>query len=173
MEQIYFLVKSMDTWTSGDPHLFLTHYFCTNHGFMSAFIVALGVAVLGAALFYGWIGNAADRLATIPVWLITTIVVGVVTLGLTQCIIIGSNTSQTGVFNDIVNYKQELQQSISDDKLNQFNQDVQNLITNIDSVSNEVVLSLNIENAVIAMLLFFIISICVKNLPPYTKSIPF
>lgn len=173
MEQIYFLVKSMGTWANGDPHLFLSHYFCQNGGFMSAFIIALGVAVVGAAIFYGWIGNAADRLATMPVWLITTVIIGVVSLGLTQLIIVGSSTSQTGLFNDIVNNKQELQKSIPDEKLDQFHQEVQTLITNLDSVSNDVVLSLNLENAVIAMLLFFIISICVKNLPPYTKSIPF
>lgn len=173
MDQIYFLVTKMTTWQTVDTYRFLPHYFIDNGGFTSAFVVALVVALIGIAIFYGWIGTSVDRLATVPVWLITMIVVGVVTFGVTQAVIIGSNAAQTGVFSDIVDFSAIQQQGLPSDLVPQFTANVQNLKERLDSVSCDVVLALNIENAVLSMLLFFLISIGVKKLPPFTKYIPF
>lgn len=172
MNQIYFLVTAMETWQLDGR--FLPNYFITNGGFVSALVIALVVALFAIAIFYGWIGTSVDRLATVPVWIITMIIAGVVAFGVTQAVIIGSSNAQTGVFNDIVNYTNDLTKDEKDPNLAaQFLSQSQKLKEDLSSATCDVVLALNLENAVLSMFFFFLMSLCVKKLPPFTKYIPF
>lgn len=116
MENLYYLVMSMSTWNQNDPRQFLHHYFVENGAFVTSFAIALAVALIGLLVFYAWFGMASNRLSNRTTWFVTLVVVGLVTLVLTQLMVIGSADSLTGFFKDAADHAAELRKSITDPK---------------------------------------------------------
>ena len=113
MENLYYFVTNMSTWTNMDPRKFLYHYFVINGAFTTSFLIALVVAIVGLLLFYGWIGMTSSRLSTLTTWAVTLVLVGLVTFALTQVSVVGSLSSQTGFFEDATQYAQQLREKRS------------------------------------------------------------
>lgn len=175
MKQIYFLVSQCETWLNNDPNGYLEHYFCSDGGFTHAFLIALAIAIVAAIVFYGWIGMAVNRLANLGVWLAILFADAVLTFIITKMSVIGNSGAITGIFKSIDEHRNELSTQIpvnaTTARDNLFNTTTQI----IDTLSNgcDVTYGLNISNVVISIILFFIISLCVKNLTIHATHIPF
>ena len=172
MEKLYFLVTGLKTWTDRDPHQFLHHYFIENGAFTTSFLIALVVALLGLLFFYGWLGNFSNRLSTLPSWIVTLIVVGLITMVVTQVMVIGSYDSQTGFFDDVTQYAQELRQNESNNTVAQFDTDVDNIRSTMSN-GCDVVYVLNLWNMILSLIIFFLCSLGVKRFTRYAIAIPF
>ena len=175
MEQIYFLVSQCETWLNNDPNGYLEHYFCSDGGFTHAFLIALAIAIVAAIVFYGWIGMAVNRLANLGVWLATLFADAVLTFIITQMSVIGNSDAMTGIFKSIEEHRSELSTKIPvNDTTGQDN--LSNTTTQIiDTLSNgcDVTYGLNISNVIVSIVLFFVISLCVKKLTTHATHIPF
>lgn len=171
MDLLYFPITHCDFWVKTDSYRLLPHYFIDNGGFTISFLVALLVAVAGIILYYFWIGFRSDRLATVLVWLCTLLGVGVVTWCLTYWVVIGSNDAGTGLFGDITDYVAQLAPSHMDDT--NFMVEINNFKQELAQACNPVTLWLKFWNSLISMLLYFILSLCVKRMTPFAKYVPF
>lgn len=172
MENLYFLVTNMSTWTSMDPRQFLYHYFVTNGAFTTSFLIALAVAIIGLLLFYGWIGMCSSRLSNLTTWAITLALVGLLTFALTQVSVVGSLSSQTGFFEDATQYAQTLRTIEPDETLSQFEEQVAQIRDLMDK-GCDVTWTLDLWNTALSLLIFILISLGVKRLTKYAIAIPF
>ena len=172
MENLYYFVTNMSTWTNMDPRQFLYHYFVTNGAFTTSFLIALVVALVGLLLFYGWIGMTSSRLSTLTTWAVTLVLVGLVTFALTQVSVVGSLSSQTGFFEDATQYAQQLRENEPDETLAQFEQQVSQIRDLMDK-GCDVTWTLDLWNTAISLIIFFFISLGVKRMTKYAIAIPF
>ena len=118
---------------------------------------------------------AVNRLANLGVWLCTLLLDAVLTFVITNVTVIGSSAASTGLFHSIAERQSDLMKSIPvDDEVGRealiqvTNQFVDTLTAGCD-----VTYYLNFGNAVISILIFFIISICVKKFTTYAAYVPF
>lgn len=175
MEKIYSLVSQCETWLNGDPNEFLHQFFIEESGFTHAFLIALLVAIVCAAVFYGWIGMAVNRLSNLVVWLCTLLVDALATLVLTSVMLIGNNDAGTGIFHSISEKLPKVLETMGVDDAagrtmvnSQANELIDKLSNGCDVTSN-----LYITNVLLSILLFFIISICVKNMTTHATHVPY
>lgn len=175
MDKLYFFVTNCSTWQNNDPNQYLSNYFVDGGGFLNSFLVALIVAVIFAAIFYGWIGMAVDRLSSLSVWLVTLVADAVVTFFATKMIIIGSEVTGSGLFNSITAYQEQLSSQIpvNDAEGHRLLSAQTSQLVDIIAHNGDVVYSLLIGNAIISVILFFIISICVKGVTTNATHVPF
>jgi len=159
MENLYYFVTNMSTWTNMDPRQFLYHYFVTNGAFTTSFLIALVVAIVGLLLFYGWIGMTSSRLSTLTTWAVTLVFVG-------------SLSSQTGFFEDATQYAQQLRENEPDETLAQFEQQVTQIRDLMDK-GCDVTWTLDLWNTAISLIIFFLFSLGVKRMTKYAIAIPF
>lgn len=172
MENLYFFVTNMSTWTDADPRQFLYHYFVTNGAFTTSFLIALVVAIIGLLLFYAWIGMTSSRLSNLSTWAVTLALVGLVTFALTQVSVVGSLSNQTGFFEDATQYAQQLREREPDETLAQFEQQVVQIRDLMDQ-GCDVTWTLDLWNTCISLIIFFVFSIGVKGVTRYAIAIPF
>lgn len=89
--------------------------------------------------------------------------------------VIGNSDAMTGVFKSIEEHRSELSTQIPvNDTAGQ--DSLSNTTTQIiDTLSNgcDVTYGLNISNVVVSIVLFFVISLCVKKLTTHATHIPF
>lgn len=175
MDKIYFFVTNCSTWQDQDPNQYLSNYFIDGSGFLNSFLIALIVAVIFAAVFYGWIGMAVERLSNLGVWLGGLVLDGIVAFIATKLLVIGSQSAQNGIFSSIAEHQSQLSSQIpvaDQAGHQQLTNTTQQLI---DTLSNngDVVISLLIGTAVISIILYFLISICVKGLTTHATHVPF
>ncbi len=175
MEKIYFIVSQCGTWTQNDPNGYLSNYFSSEGAFVHAFLIALAVAAVAAGVFYGWIGNAVAKLSNLATWICTMVLDAAVTFLLTKIFVIGSQIAGTGVFQSITQHKEELRKAIPvEDEAGR-----NNLISTTSKLVNtlndgcDVTNYLYLENVVISIILFFIISLLVKKMTKFAVYVPF
>ncbi len=175
LQLIYSFVMHCSTWVNNDPRAFLDNYFVTEEAFTSLFLIAAGVAVVGAAIFYGWIGMTVNRLSNMLVWVVFLIVTGLLSLLITQSSVIGFKDSQTGIYKSIVDRTTILAHGTSPN-----DQTARTAIFNdSDSMKNrlsggcDVTWTLLILNAIYSMLIFLLLSILTKRFTNYAIAIPF
>lgn len=175
MEQIYFIVSQCDTWLNNDPNGYLNQYFCEEGGFTHAFLIALIIAFVATAVFYGWIGMTVNRLANLGVWLVALVADVVLTFIVTQLSVIGSSDAMTGVFKSIEEYRSVLSQQIPVNDTTAQNTLSSTTTQLIDTLSNgcDATWGLDVSNVVVSVILFCIISLCVKNFTVHATHVPF
>ena len=172
IETIYSIVTNMSTWTGADPRQFLHHYFIVNGAFTTALLIALAVAAVALLLFYGWIGMQSNRLSNFNVWLVTLICATLCTAGITQLSVIGSDEGQTGFFADAADYAQTtLRPNTPNEAIVQFEQDYDNIVKTMDGAC-DVVLALDLWNALLTIIVFVALSFGVKGFTRYAISVP-
>lgn len=175
MDKIYFLVSTCETWLNKDGNGYLNNYFIDEGGFTNALLIAIAVAVVAAIVFYGVIGMKFNRLANLAVWLVTLAADAIVTFFVTQLMIIGSRDGNTGIFQSITNFRGTKLQEIPVDNI-QGRTDLSNAtdqLVNLLSNGCDVTTYLNVTNVVLAVVVFFVISICVKGITIHAKHVPF
>lgn len=179
MEKLYYLVMDSDLWKN-DGSGFLDTYFCKEEAaFTTCLLIVLGVAVVAAAVFYGWIANTSYRLTNLTTWLVTMVVGALLTFGITQYRVIGNEDSNSGVFNSIAKTFDEKskpdinstpEQSVRElNRLTEARDTIKERIKSFDSM----VVSLHVTQLVLFLVSFFVISVCVKNMTIHGKSVPF
>ena len=175
MEKLYFLVAQCETWVNNDPNGYLSNYFCDKGAFMHAFLIALALAIVAAAIFYGWIGNAVAKMANFPTWLCTMVLEGAVTFLVTKSLVVGNSLASNGIFQSIVQHKEDLLKGIPvEDTLGRENliNSTSKLVSTIND-GCDVTNYLYLENVVIAIILFFFISLFVKKMTKFAVYVPF
>lgn len=176
MEKLYFLVMESDLWKN-DGSSFLHDYFCLEGAFTTCLVIVLGVAVVAAAIFYGWIANTSYRLTNLSTWLVTMVVGALLTFGITQYRVIGNEDNNSGIFNSIANQydvknskydtpeKQESLGKILDENRDKIKEGIKSF--------DMIVVKLHVTQLVLFLVSFFVISLCVKNMTIHGKSVPF
>ena len=177
MENLYYFVTQLTTtWNQQDPRGFLNHYFVESGAFVTCFLIALVVAVVGLLLFYGWIGMTSPRLSKLSTWLVTFVAVGLITMAATQLAVIGSNESDNGFFGDATEYAQtKLRPAANDlgqEEGRKFEQQFNDIRVKMDK-GCDVVYVLDTWNMGISLIIFFVGSFCVKRLTRYAIAVPF
>ena len=175
MEFLYFLVKGTSTYgPENDPIRLLQNYFETEGAFTSAVIIALVIALVFLFVFYGVFGMKIYKLANKKVYWITFAIVGLLTFCVTQFSVIGSHSSQTGFFAsaETGSYFSEYIEPLGDEDSQVALEQREDLEDKMDGLC-DVVVALDLSNAVYAMLIFFVLSICVKGVTTHAKQIPF
>lgn len=173
MDFLYFLVKGSSTYgVNEDPMSFLKNYFETEGAFNTSFIYALVVALVGLLLFYGIFGMKIYKLATKTVYWITAGLVSFVTLVLTQLIVVGTKSGITGFFASVNDYFSTIVINLEGEQLNQAMAQRQGIEDKMDGFCSAV-MWLDITNAVVAFVIFFLLSLMVKNITTHAKRIPF
>ena len=175
MDFLYFLVKGSAAYsTDHDPIGLVKNYFEDGGAFNSSFIIALCTAIAGIIIFYGIFGMKIYKLARPLVYWIMFAIVGVTTFTLTQLLIIGSRTAQTGFFASAAQKFEEYAVQFADMP------DMQNVaVAQRDTIETEMsgfcsaVVNLDMSNAVIALLIFFLLSLLVKGITVHAKRVPF
>lgn len=175
MDFLYFLVKGVETYQDdADPIRLLQNYFETEGAFTNAFIIAIVLALVGLAIFYGMFGMKVYKLATHKVYFAIMAIVAVLTFAITQVSVIGSQDAQSGFFASAETgpFFEEYMMSLSpveqeeaiaqrdelEDKMNGF---------------CDVVIMLDTVNTFYSVLIFFLLSIVVKGATVHPKKIPF
>lgn len=173
MENLFFFVKSCSTWKN-DGQLFLYTYFIEQGAFGKCLLIALCVAAVGAAVYYGFIGMKSESLSTLPVWLLTLVAVGLVSLAFAQMSVIGSPSKDNGVFRSMNNRLETIRQdSNNSDRMIEEAEYARNELSNKIDEKCDVVYAVDGGTTCYAILFFFIISIAVKRLTVHASAIPF
>lgn len=183
MEKLYYLVTQAKTYGSdADPIGLLKNYFVTEGAFLHAFIIAAVIALVGLAIFYGIFGMKIFKLATRPVYWCVLVLVGAITFSATQISVIGSKKHTTGFFASAYTAKYTKEEG-----RNYFDKYIKDLgdeegaeaVEQRDALANkmdgfcDVVIRMDCLNALYAILIFFILSLAVKNVTTHAKKIPF
>lgn len=89
--------------------------------------------------------------------------------------VIGNSDAMTGIFKSIDEHRNELSTQIPVNDTTARDNLFHTTTQIIDTLSNgcDVTYGLNISNVVVSIILFFIISLCVKNLTIHATHIPF
>ena len=184
MDKLYFLVSKTDSFQPDqDPIGLLNNYFVTEGGFVMALIIALAIAAAGVAIFYGVFGMKIFKLATRPVYWCMFVLVGVLTFVTTQFVVIGSRNNVTGFFASAEttrycppgtedNYFDRYVEDLGDEDAAEALQQREDLENKMDGFC-DVVRTLDLSNALYALIVFFVLSLGVKNLTRHAKRIPF
>lgn len=175
MDFLYFLVKGTETYQpDADPIRLLQNYFETEGAFTSAFIIALIVALVGLLIFYGIFGMKVYRMATHKVYWSVLVIVGVITFAITQFSVVGSEDAQSGFFAsaETSEYIEDYLRPLSEAEQQEAIEQRDELEDKMDGFC-DVVITLDLINAVYSVLIFFLLSIVVKNATVHAKKIPF
>lgn len=172
MEKLYALVTQSTTWANVDNHQTLYNYFVTEGAFTTCFLIVLGAALLGIAIFYGWIGMRSVRLSNLTTWISTLLGVCAVTFCATQFMIIGSAAKLSGYFGSLNKFAVSLRNSTPESELEKLNGDLDRVRDAMSSFCDTVGM-LHVTNLVLAIVLFFLISIVVKGFTIQSKAVPF
>ena len=176
MENLYYFVTTLTTWEHYDPRGFLNNYFIENGAFVTCFLIALAVAVVGLLLFYGWIGMSSSKLSKLSTWIVTFVCVGLITMAATQLVVIGSDASNSGFFGNATEYAQTKLRpaaiKISPEEGQKFEREFNDIRGKMDK-GCDVVYVLDTWNMGISLIIFFVGSLGVKRLTRYAISVPF
>lgn len=174
MEKLYSLVSQCKTWLNDDPNGFLQQFFVSENGFTHAFLIALIVAIVCIALFYGWIGMAVNKLSNLVTWLCTLLVDAVVTFVLTRIMVIGSNDVGTGIYHSITEKLPKIlnMMGVGDDTGRSMVMTQANTLKETLAHGCDVTNNLLLTNVIITVILFVIISFCVKGMTTHATHVP-
>lgn len=172
MDKIYALVTQSSTWTTTDCHQTLHNYFVTEGAFTTCFLIALGAALLGIVIFYGWIGMQSVKLSNFTTWLSMLLGACAVTFCATQFVIVGSAANLKGYFGSLNKYAVDLRNSTPESELQKLNADLDSIRNAMDGFCDTVGM-LHVTNLLLTVVLFFIVSVVVKSLTTHAKAVPF
>ena len=142
---------------------------------MTSFLIALAVAVVGLIVFYGWFANFSYRLTNLGVWLTVLALVGIITIALTKVVVIGDSETKSGFFAAAETYcdKKIDINNESPEVCKQITSNYNEVVEKMKEPACEVSINLYLTNLILSLLMFFGLSIVVKNFTIHGKSIPF
>ena len=176
MDIFYFLVTSFSSEAYKDQYGFHSAYFADGSGYLTGFLLSLGIGVFLALCFYFGLctGNSAKPATRIN-WWITLLLVAVITYFVCDMVVIGAaGQPGTGFYAFCQDYANNY---VSEHVGN--NQTVQACLleynTIIDNLNqgNDVALMFNLNNVFYSVLAFVLTSFGVKNLTKHGSQIFF
>lgn len=171
MELIYFLVTSLEAYA--DKFGFHANYFVEKGAFLEGLLYSAGIGALIALLFYfGCCNGESVKPATRVNWLIGLFLVGLIAFFISDLFIIGSEGE--GFYASLDAIVREYCVNNSWDTLGiQERQIEMNTIVKNLKEGKDVALEVNLTNVFISMLVYFLISLGVKNYTKHGSQIPF
>ena len=174
MDIFYFLVTSLEAYK--DQYGFHSAYFADGSGYLTGFLLSLGIGVFLALCFYfGLCNGKSAKPATRINWWVTLLLVAVITYFVCDMVVIGAaGQPGTGFYAFCQDYANNY---VSEHVGN--NQTVQACLleynTIIDNLNqgNDVALMFNLNNVFYSVLAFVLTSFGVKNLTKHGSQIPF
>lgn len=195
MKYFFFLVSGLEKYK--DAYGYHDHFFQTSGGFLWAIGAAFVVALVCAIVFYFGLCNSRKtfKAATMPVWVVTLIITGVVTFLFTSQVLIGhgsgaigddeeeevdaaanNGASQGKLHNFYVDMEQYYNQSalnedITSDELDDRLQVKEEIIENLNQ-GEDVAMLFNLNATLYALLFFYIISLILKGFTKHGIMLP-
>ena len=174
MDIFYFLVTSFEAYK--DQYGFHSAYFADGSGYLTGFLLSLGIGVFLALCFYfGLCNGKSAKPATRINWWVTLLLVAVITYFVCDMVVIGAaGQPGTGFYAFCQDYANNY---VSEHVGN--NQTVQACLleynTIIDNLNqgNDVALMFNLNNVFYSVLAFVLTSFGVKNLTKHGSQIFF
>ena len=174
MDIFYFLVTSLEAYK--DQYGFHSAYFADGSGYLTGFLLSLGIGVFLALCFYfGLCNGKSSKPATRINWWVTLLLVAVITYFVCDMVVIGAaGQPGTGFYAFCQDYANNY---VSEHVGN--NQTVQACLleynTIIDNLNqgNDVALMFNLNNVFYSVLAFVLTSFGVKNLTKHGSQIFF
>lgn len=174
MDIFYFLVTSLEAYK--DQYGFHSAYFADGSGYLTGFLLSLGIGVFLALCFYfGLCNGKSAKPATRINWWVTLLLVAVITYFVCDMVVIGAaGQPGTGFYAFCQDYANNY---VSEHVGN--NQTVQACLleynTIIDNLNqgNDVALMFNLNNVFYSVLAFVLTSFGVKNLTKHGSQIFF
>ena len=176
MDIFYFLVTSFSSEAYKDQYGFHSAYFADGSGYLTGFLLSLGIGVFLALCFYfGLCNGKSAKPATRINWWVTLLLVAVITYFVCDMVVIGAaGQPGTGFYAFCQDYANNY---VSEHVGN--NQTVQACLleynTIIDNLNqgNDVALMFNLNNVFYSVLAFVLTSFGVKNLTKHGSQVPF
>lgn len=176
MDIFYFLVTSFSSEAYKDQYGFHSTYFADGSGYLTGFLLSLGIGVFLALCFYfGLCNGKSAKPATRINWWVTLLLVAVITYFVCDMVVIGAaGQPGTGFYAFCQDYANNY---VSEHVGN--NQTVQACLleynTIIDNLNqgNDVALMFNLNNVFYSVLAFVLTSFGVKNLTKHGSQIFF
>lgn len=176
MDIFYFLVTSFSSEAYKDQYGFHSAYFADGSGYLTGFLLSLGIGVFLALCFYfGLCNGKSAKPATRINWWVTLFLVAVITYFVCDMVVIGAaGQPGTGFYAFCQDYANNY---VSEHVGN--NQTVQACLleynTIIDNLNqgNDVALMFNLNNVFYSVLAFVLTSFGVKNLTKHGSQIFF
>ncbi|CAK7086295.1 MAG: hypothetical protein BACB_04408 [Bacteroides thetaiotaomicron] len=176
MDIFYFLVTSFSSEAYKDQYGFHSAYFADGSGYLTGFLLSLGIGVFLALCFYfGLCNGKSAKPATRINWWVTLLLVAVITYFVCDMVVIGAaGQPGTGFYAFCQDYANNY---VSEHVGN--NQTVQACLleynTIIDNLNqgNDVALMFNLNNVFYSVLAFVLTSFGVKNLTKHGSQIFF
>ena len=176
MDIFYFLVTSFSSEAYKDQYGFHSAYFADGSGYLTGFLLSLGIGVFLALCFYfGLCNGKSAKHATRVNWFVTLLLVAVITYFVCDMVVIGAaGQPGTGFYAFCQDYANNY---VSEHVGN--NQTVQACLleynTIIDNLNQgkDVALMFNLNNVIYSVLAFFLTSLSVKNFTHHGSQIPF
>ena len=176
MDIVYFLVTSFSSEAYKDQYGFHSAYFADGSGYLTGFLLSLGIGVFLALCFYfGLCNGKSAKPATRINWWVTLLLVAVITYFVCDMVVIGAaGQPGTGFYAFCQDYANNY---VSEHVGN--NQTVQACLleynTIVDNLNqgNDVALMFNLNNVFYSVLAFVLTSFGVKNLTKHGSQIFF
>ena len=176
MDIFYFLVTSFSSEAYKDQYGFHSAYFADGSGYLTGFLLSLGIGVFLALCFYFGLCNGKSAKPAIRAnWWVTLLLVAVITYFVCDMVVIGAaGQPGTGFYAFCQDYANNY---VSEHVGN--NQTVQACLleynTIVDNLNqgNDVALMFNLNNVFYSVLAFVLTSFGVKNLTKHGSQIFF
>ena len=176
MDIFYFLVTSFSSEAYKDQYGFHSAYFADGSGYLTGFLLSLGIGVFLALCFYfGLCNGKSAKPATRINWWVTLLLVAVITYFVCDMVVIGAaGQPGTGFYAFCQDYANNY---VSEHVGN--NQTVQACLLEYNTIienlnqGNDVALMFNLNNVFYSVLAFVLTSFGVKNLTKHGSQIFF
>ncbi len=168
-----------DLCSTSEYSQFFKHYFEDTNTCLYIFLFGLGIAVCIALVYYLGICNKSFKMSNKLTWVVALLVTGATTFFLSKSYMVGKDGGEaetsSGIFLDSYTYEVEELEDIDDDNddqraecvesANNFRQDVS---TNEFNIFTQIA----VINMTYSLLLFILLSFCLKGHTVHGKNIP-
>lgn len=164
--------------STSDYSQFFNHYFIDTDVLTWTFVIGLGIAVVIGLIFYLVICNKSFALSTRLNWLIALIITAVATFFVSSAYMKGSDggdaSSSSGFFLDSYTYQDDVAQDLedNDDQLAEWNASAEDFRQGLSTGDFDIITKIALVNMGYSLLIFILLSLCLKGTTVHGKNIP-
>lgn len=167
-----------DLCSTSDYSEFFNNYFMESDVCLWTFIIGLGISIVVCAIFYFGICNRSYVLSTRLNWFVALIVCGVISFFASNMYVKGHDggdaSSSTGMYLSSYtlqdNYAEKIEEN--DDQLAEWNQTCDDFRSDLSTGEFKIINKISALNTGYSLLLFILMSFCVKGTTIHGKNIP-
>lgn len=164
--------------STNDYSEFFNYYFMKSDVCLWTFLIGLGIAVALCAIFYFGICNRSYTLSTRLNWFVALFVCGVITFLSSNTYVKGhdgeGSSSSTGLYSSSYNLQNNYEEEVRDNsnQLTEWEQTCDDFRNKLSTDGFEIITEISLLNTLYALLLFILMSFCVKGTTTHGKNIP-